>query len=107
MAETKQAQHTPGPWETTYSDDSDNGRYVVGPNRGNNDKLIADCYADTALDLGLPSCEEAQANARLIAACPELLESLKQMCERFTASDPEAIAVRSRALATIKKAEGL
>src|ERR1019366_9789396 len=36
------------------------GRYVVS----SDDVLIADCYADTHLELGLPSKQEYRANAR-------------------------------------------
>ena len=65
---------TPGPWSVTYSDGADNGRYVVGPNDDQpQDRLIADCYADSALDLGLPSIVEMRANAKAIAAVPDLV----------------------------------
>ena len=39
------------------------GRYVVS----SDDVLIADCYADSAMDFGLPQPSEYRANARLIA----------------------------------------
>src|ERR1019366_5932191 len=42
----------------------DDGSYVVS----SDDVLIADCYADTAMDFGLPEPSEYRANARLIAA---------------------------------------
>ena len=67
-------KHTPAPWNTTWSDDEPH-RYVLG--RG--DMLIADCYADTAEDFGLPDPEEYQANAKLIAAAPELLDALQKI----------------------------
>jgi len=67
------AKHTPGPWSVADSGGADNGRYVVGPNDDQpGDRLIADCYGDSALDLGLPSVAEMRANARLIARSPEL-----------------------------------
>jgi hypothetical protein len=44
------------------------GRYVVS----SDDVLIADCYADTHLELGLPSKQEYRANARLIAKSPQM-----------------------------------
>lgn len=76
MNASDSAKHTPGPWRIiTYSYEENNGRYVVGPNDDQpDDRLIADCYADCPLDLGLPSIQEMQANARLITAAPELLE---------------------------------
>ena len=53
--------------------DSDNwrvedGRYVVS----SDDVLIADCYADSAMDFGLPEPSEYRANARLIAKAPQM-----------------------------------
>jgi len=44
------------------------GRYVVS----SDDVFIADCYADTHLELGLPSKQEYRANARLIAKSPQM-----------------------------------
>jgi hypothetical protein len=44
------------------------GRYVVS----SEDVFIADCYADTHLELGLPSKEECRANSRLIAKSPQM-----------------------------------
>jgi hypothetical protein len=41
--------------------------------------LIADCYADTDLELGLPSKEECRANARLIAKSPRMANRLNQI----------------------------
>jgi hypothetical protein len=64
---------TPGPWRTSYSDGDDNGRYVLDSNA----VLIADCYADTALDLGLPDRAEYLANAQAIAALPDLIAALR------------------------------
>jgi hypothetical protein len=64
-------KHTPGPWIAV-------GTYVEHPN----DKKADICTCDTALigqgHLGR-SYEEECANARLIAAAPELLEALQGM----------------------------
>jgi len=68
--------HTPGPWRTTEQDE-DIARYVVSENN----VLIADCYADTHLDFGLPEEKEYRANARLIAATPKLLKAAKKILE--------------------------
>lgn len=76
-------KYTPAPWNTPWSDDEPH-RYVLG--RG--DMLIADCYADTAEDFGLPDPEEYQANAKLIAAAPELLSGLVSILEILRSGKP-------------------
>ena len=72
------------------------GRYVVS----SDDVLIADCYADSALDFGLPEPGKYRANARLIAAAPELLKVLKSVAARWDKIDdldaPElGVAIRA------------
>lgn len=73
---SKAAAHTPGPWAYTGNDDND---FVVwGPGE---DQFLANVGnvrlgpvgAMVAFDL------TSQANARLIAAAPDLLEALKEM----------------------------
>lgn len=75
--ETRKAQHTPGPWTTfpqhfsTVPDGEDPDTYV-----GANGKAVCTVStwgADYANDT------EAQANARLIAAAPEMLEALRAL----------------------------
>lgn len=60
--------YTQGMWQTNHADDDTEGRYVIS----SDGVLIADCYADTPLDLGLPSKEESKANIRLIAKSPQM-----------------------------------
>lgn len=62
------SQHTPGPWGTIWID----GTYVVDANGGKTD--IAH-----VLNRGNPDTTEA--NARLIAAAPELLTMLRRFYE--------------------------
>ena len=68
----KHATHTPGPWDYTLADETSSGG-VYG-----NEKCVCDIIPkelQVAYD-----CEEveiANANARLIAAAPELLEQCK------------------------------
>ena len=57
-------QHTPGPWTVA-------GRDVVGK-LGEMDTCIAECFNHSSMDR-----HNAEANARLIAAAPELLEAVK------------------------------
>jgi hypothetical protein len=97
--------HTPGPWSVS------NGLSTVWANDG--ERQIADC------DKGpLRSAGEDLANARLIAAAPELLAALREieskltalLCDRVLDSTlPEFYEVRdarNSARAAISKAEG-
>jgi hypothetical protein len=80
MSETK---HTPGPWSTLIP----NGRTVTSA-----EYIIC--------DMSNISMEEEQANARLIAAAPTMLEALKAIAEKNPA-DVEIfdLAVKAIALA--------
>ncbi len=69
---------------TQWHVDADDPRYVVDEN----DVLVADCYADTAQDFGVPDLEDIAKNAKLIAAAPELLERLDWILE-FIGQHPE------------------
>jgi len=84
--------HTPGPWKLDIFDGGIN----------------VDGERPIALMLGL--AEEGLANARLIAAAPELLEALKRYVEHDdTAYDPAENfwrQIKDEALAAIAKAEG-
>ena len=57
------SKHTPGPWET----------YV----NANNDVTIRKMFPDGTECCQIARCKSSFANARLIAAAPELLEALK------------------------------
>lgn len=108
-------QHTPGPWEHLGTDrvGPDYGVAIVGSNLGG---LVG--YAlpwPTEIDSG--NFERVEANARLIAAAPDLLEALEwALAEiegrtRYTPNDIyEAMEQRENALeaaqAAIAKARG-
>jgi len=64
------SKHTPGPWHHTGREFNDV--------RDSDDELVA---VALHLRVGQPerSVQEAEANARLIAAAPELLDALKKM----------------------------
>ena len=68
-------QHTHGPWFV-------NGNVIRGDARSNGSVSVA-CILDVAYPYGIRAGESAQANARLIAAAPELLEALREMTERI------------------------
>ena len=96
------AKHTPGPW--TYSD---TGCLVGGPDR----LRIADTYCPERA-VRRPDFNECQANARLIAAAPEMLEAL-QTVDRWlqsqafdTQTTVRVMALGATIRAAIAKAEG-
>ncbi len=68
-------EHTPGPWPIELT--GDGKRIIVGKGlvEGPNGYEVAEVYSD--------DCDpnEADANARLIASAPELLEALQVMLD--------------------------
>ena len=100
------SKHTPGPWLR-------DGRTVYALQHGGwrkGEELLVNRFFTHIQRV--PDCtdEEAEANARLIAAAPELLEALKDLVRRY---DPYAMTgptegerVLAQAEAAIAKAEG-
>jgi hypothetical protein len=84
--------HTPGPWLTDVD--------VSGWSVGTEDKFIAFTNGEHS-DEDISPNEEA-ANARLMAAAPDLLEALKRVCSHGYRSSPDW----DNARAAIAKAEG-
>ncbi len=87
------AKHTPGPWIADgYNVRVRNGRYVAytGPSHTPDSEYPKQCS------------EEDKANARLIAASPELLEALEKAVSRQGFSNDDLISAR----AIIAKAKG-
>ena len=68
------SQHTPGPWTCKVRDDGAVG-FIVGPDN----VLVADAYPDTHQDLALPV--SWRANARLIAAAPEMYQAVQDIID--------------------------
>src|SRR6185437_9026955 len=107
--ELKATKHTPGPWTANWST-ATNG----GPERGWFVESESDRYAYGAI-AELPDGRE-EANARLIAAAPELLEVCKGLLaairDRFPGIEKQvetAAGLQSEyhcAVAAIAKAEG-
>jgi len=89
-------KHTPGPWT---SDWDDNGFFWIDPIHAS----LSGCPGD-----------DAEANARLIAAAPELLEACKAaeesivcfMAESKLSADSGAGAILAEIRAAMNKAEG-
>lgn len=63
--------HTPGPWFTDIREDTDERRYIMSEKAP-----FPGTVAIVTLDVA-----EAEANARLIAAAPELLEALQRFLD--------------------------
>ena len=87
------ASHTPGEWNVGALDKNDQRR--VGSDNG---RLIATCHHECVGALEI----EMEANARLIAAAPELLEALEACLPHLQVYTPHWSATK----AAIKKARG-
>jgi hypothetical protein len=72
------ANHSPGPWRVTDEINRFSGGEVIRPNKGDGiDSPVAFVCDFNRYDRD----EERQANARLIAAAPELLEAARLVVE--------------------------
>lgn len=65
---TTEQKHTEGPWEART--------FLVMGGKGMRDRI---CHVGTSTSLGPPRAYETEANARLIAAAPELLAALNNL----------------------------
>lgn len=99
-----QAQHTPGPWMLTEGDRFDKEMVITTQHRLD-ESIGCICEMDVYFtgQIGI----EQEANARLIAAAPELLEALQNMLGLTEASDYMALSeIEQQARAAIVKATG-
>lgn len=92
-------KHTPGPWILSDTTKAGN-RKVSG--------YGWDYFANVTvrMDGTAANCEEGEANARLIAAAPDLLAALKAIVE-FHQGSKVGKAVQETARAAIAKSEGI
>ena len=92
-----EAKHTPGPWHHNYG-------YIV---RNSNNDPVANCHYTEPLSMILQ--EQQLANARLIAAAPDMLEALRVaalVCAKQTGlSYADRREAHEMVLAAIAKAE--
>ena len=105
-------QHTPGPWAIAYMSQSDYTHLYITHDSQTRSQIIADLHCPVSINSEgeTYSNENKQANARLIAAAPELLEAL-EACERYihaTMSDDNLAGIHEAdfARAAIAKAKG-
>ena len=84
----KQSKHTPGPWEY-FEQRHWRGEKMYGCVRGGGVVIVNGCAPG--------GTEEDNANARLIAAAPELLEHLERMVN--IATHPQATKAQIRQIA--------
>jgi len=94
--------HTPGPWtihESAFSSSLVKELHIGTPTR-----TAACVYDDCAAGISVRS--EVEANARLIAAAPELLAALEALCEDKYLADPINADRMRAARAAIAKAKG-
>jgi hypothetical protein len=95
-------KHTPGPWKAELSCV---GEYRGLEIKGKNGQWIGNVHANKNRDDRIP---QAEANARLIAAAPELLDVLMLVEERFGAhcADPLPLDLCELIVAALSKARG-
>lgn len=104
--------HTSGPWcihrgytnaETISCDDNGESWEFTHTHIGAGDKIVAQVQHQSK-DSGLPHVHDVRemwANARLIAAAPEMLDALRRLTHPMASDDD-----LENALAVIAKAEG-
>ena len=102
VTETK-VTHTPGPWSYETDDSALNAVvYGKGRKQGQRKQHVAEVWSGDDR-----STEVAEANARLIAAAPEMLEAIRKALNEITWSSVEGSNSVVDALSNaIAKAEG-
>ena len=89
------SKHTPGPWKYGAELSSRTGEWLISFDAGNRGRGIG--IAETR-----PGSGQEEANARLIAAAPELLEALEELLAETRING----AFADKARAAIAKARG-
>ena len=87
-------KHTPGPWIKPQSGE---GFTICGPERRGIRGIICKIYS---------TCEDMEANARLIAAAPELLEACRKIVREENSLSTVRQVVMESARAAIAAAVG-
>ncbi len=97
---TRTTQHTPGPWQVRKAMYIGRPSFYVDPV---NERSEHDSVCVAVIREHWP-VEESEANARLIAAAPALLE-LAQAVERLCGAHPDTARVQTMATAAIALVE--
>jgi hypothetical protein len=95
------SKHTPGPWEIRYGNvsDADEGFGIAGTLDGQT-HMVAECWpCSTDIDRRM----QLRADARLIAAAPDLLAACEAMLDDTTKCDEVMRMIRA-AIAKAKEA---
>ncbi len=72
-------QHTPGPWYSWLPNGCDSGCRTIRTEKGRTQGGYRG--TEIASTFGLADDDEDAANARLLAAAPDLLAALEQLCD--------------------------
>lgn len=101
------SKHTPGPWRCSKSEQFGDTRFYISQQEG---ATYTPNYSDVATLIAETICGEygriQEANARLIAAAPELLEACKMMLFNMNLAGWENDDAAISARAAIQKATG-
>jgi hypothetical protein len=101
-------QHTPGPWQWSHNGASTHDTHCIEISGGDRIGNVAYCQSYTGD--GYDDRSETIANARLIAAAPELLEALQAIVKSLADHDDEGMVEHAAqmvaARAAIAKATG-
>ena len=105
---TTQNTHTPGPWTVEHCRNEDGSPFLSISGQGPLGAWLADIQPGSINGKPLDVTQMHEANARLIAAAPDLLAALKEMTElkHFTATRSEKESADAKARAAIAKAKG-
>lgn len=95
-----QAQHTPGPW---FARKNTAGYYDISIGDADYSPSFATAHHNPYAQV---DADALDANARLIAAAPEMLDALRQMVVNSKGDRKEYRDCHKKALAAIAKAEG-
>jgi hypothetical protein len=103
-------QHTKGKWRLDTRTDYKTNLPSYDEIKSEESKSIATVWGRSGEYNSFPTPEEAAANARLIAAAPELLEVLEALLHEYTTTDFDIAGLDelliTKAKAAIAKAKG-